>query len=79
MDNLEVLKKGICQVAPGIDESKIVPEASLVKDLEIDSLAIVELAMVLEDNLNITLSEEELENIVTVGDVLNTIALKQGA
>ena len=66
----EVIKNAICKIAPGIDESKIVPKADLTKDLAIDSLAKVELAMALEDSCNLTLSDEELGEVVTVGDII---------
>jgi len=66
----EAIKNAICKIAPGIDESKIVPKANLAKDLAIDSLARVELAMALEDSCNLTLSDEELGEVVTVGDII---------
>jgi acyl carrier protein len=76
MNILEEVKKAIFKVQPGLDESKIVPAALLKEDLEIDSLAQVEMVLMLEDTLNITLPDEDLDNIFTVGDVIALIESK---
>ena len=46
-------------------------EASLADDLGADSLDAVELNMALEDNLGVAISDEELANMKTVGDIVN--------
>jgi acyl carrier protein len=76
MDVLEQVKESICKVQPGIEESKIIPTALLSNDLEIDSLGRVELALALEDTFGLTLPDEELEEIVTVGDIVSLIESK---
>ena len=76
MDVLEEVKKAIVKVQPGIDESKIVPAATLKEDLEIDSLSRVEMTLALEDAFNFYLQDEELEDIKTVGDVVELIESK---
>jgi len=76
MDLLEQIKKTICKVQPGIDESKIVPGAFLGNDLEIDSLGMVELALALEDAFGFYLPDDELENINTVGDIVSLVESK---
>ena len=70
MDSFEKIKQAIIKVQPGIDETKIVPGARLTEDLEIDSLTKVELALAMEDAFGFYLPDEELENIVTVGDAV---------
>ena len=72
------IKNAICKIAPGTDESKIVPEADLAKDLAIDSLARVELAMALEDSCKLSLSDEEVKEVVTVGDIIALLESKSG-
>jgi acyl carrier protein len=57
----------------GIDESKIVENASLRNDLGLDSLDIVELIMELEDEFEIEIPDEEADNLKTVGDVIHFI------
>ena len=76
MDSFEKIKQAIIKVQPGIDETKIVPGARLTEDLEIDSLTKVELALAMEDAFGFYLPDEELENIVTVGDTVALIESK---
>lgn len=56
-----------------IEESKITPEAEVVKDLGADSLDIVELMMALEDEYGVTLPEGEVENLKTVQDIVSML------
>jgi acyl carrier protein len=76
MNVLEEVKKAIIKVQPGIDETKIVHVATLKEDLEIDSLSRVEMTLALEDAFNFYLQDEELEDIKTVGDVVDLIESK---
>lgn len=52
-----------------IDESQIIPEASLIDDLKADSLSLVELVMAMEDAFNLRISSEDMQRIYTVQDV----------
>lgn len=54
-------------------EEKVVPEAKLMEDLEMDSLDAADLAMALEDAFGITIADEEFEHLVTVQDIVNYI------
>ena len=53
------------------DENKVTLDADLEKDLEIDSLSLVELHMALEDELAETIPDGEIGKLHTVRDVLN--------
>lgn len=53
----------------GCDEDKIVPEASLSDDLNIDSLDAVELVMAIEEKYGIKIPDEELGNMKLVSDI----------
>lgn len=53
------------------DEDKVTMEASLADDLGADSLAAVELSMALEEEFNVTIADEDLPNLKTVGDLYN--------
>ncbi len=55
------------------DEDKVTMEASLTEDLEADSLDAVELNMALEDACGVSIPDEELANLKTVGDIYNYI------
>lgn len=65
----ERLKKIIAEQL-GVDESKIVPGAHFAKDLNADSLDLVELIMSIEEEFGIEISDEEAEQIETVNDAL---------
>ena len=53
------------------DADKVTPEARLAEDLEADSLAAVELSMALEEEFDVTIADEDLPNLKTVGDLYN--------
>lgn len=55
----------------GVDESEISPEASFTNDLGADSLDTVELIMEFEKEFNISIPDEEAENIGTVGQAID--------
>jgi acyl carrier protein len=51
----------------GVDESRVVPEASFLDDLGADSLDTVELIMEFEEEFDLEISDEDAEKITTVG------------
>ena len=53
------------------DMDKVTMEASLADDLGADSLAAVELSMALEEEVDVTIADEDLPNLKTVGDLYN--------
>ena len=60
----------------GVDQDKVVPEASFVETLNADSLDLVELIMAFEeefstDDRKIEISDEEAEKIVNVQNAIN--------
>jgi len=56
-----------------VDPDRLLPGARLGEDLCVDSLAAVELAMVLEDEFDIALPEEVLGCVRTFGDVVSLV------
>jgi acyl carrier protein len=68
-DTYEDVKATIIELL-GVDESKITPEARFREELEADSLDIVELIMALEDKMDIEISDEDAQNITTVGETV---------
>ena len=60
------------------DEEKIVPEASIADDLNIDSLDAVELVMALEEKLGVRIPDQELENLRQVKDIVACIEKYRG-
>lgn len=55
----------------GVDESDITPEASFTNDLGADSLDTVELIMEFEKEFDISIPDEQAENIQTVGQAVS--------
>ena len=51
-------------------------EARFKEDLEADSLDLVELVMALEERLDITVPEEDLGEVTTVGNALDLVVGK---
>lgn len=49
-----------------VEKSEIRPESSLTKDFNADSLDLVQMTMVLEDEFEIRVADEEIEKITTV-------------
>ncbi len=55
-----------------VDISKLTKETTF-EDIDADSLDIVELVMALEEEFDLEISDQEIENIKTVGDVVKYI------
>jgi acyl carrier protein len=53
---------------------QLAPEARFDEDLAADSLALVEITMLLEDQLNISIPDERWDKIKTVGDLFEMLA-----
>jgi acyl carrier protein len=54
----------------GVEESEVSPEASFTNDLGADSLDTVELIMEFEKEFNISIPDDQAENISTVGQAI---------
>ena len=58
----------------GVDSAQITEASSFKDDLGADSLDLFEMVMALEDEYEIEITTEDLEQIATVGDVVNYIS-----
>ena len=56
-----------------VSESEVTPEKHLFNDLGADSLDFVELSMLLEREFNVKFTEEDTNNVKTVGDLYELI------
>lgn len=57
----------------GIDKSKITEDSDIIKDIGADSLDMVEFLMDAENEWGITIEEEDVKNLHTIGDVVKYI------
>jgi acyl carrier protein len=60
----------------GVDEDQVVPTAELVRDLNADSIELIELVMSLEEEFSspsrqVEIPDEDLTKIVTIKDAVN--------
>ena len=58
----------------GLDADKVTMDAKLEEDLEIDSLGLVEVVMAFEDEFGIEIDDEELTDVGTVGQAVNSVS-----
>ena len=58
----------------GVAVADIASEKSFTDDLDIDSLSMVEVVMAAEEKFGVTIPDEEVKNLVTVGDAVSYIA-----
>ena len=56
-----------------MDEDEITMDTTFVDDLGADSLDLVDLVMSVEEEFGVKVADEDLENIKTVGDIVNYI------
>ena len=72
----EVLKglSDIVSEETGIDAADIVLEKSFTDDLDIDSLSMMTIVTLAEEKFDVRIPDEEVKNLVTVGDAVKFIA-----
>ena len=61
-----------------VDPARLEPEVRLGEDLCVDSLAAIELTMVIEDEFDISLPDEDVVDVRTYGDVQTLVAARTG-
>lgn len=76
MKKIEAEVKKIIADQLGVEESKVVPEASFVGDLGADSLDTVELVMALEEHFETEIPDEDAQKILTVKDAIDYVAAR---
>lgn len=65
--------QGIVAEQLGVEPDQVTRDAEFVQDLNADSLDMVELVMSLEEEFGVEISDDEVENIRTVGDAIDYI------
>lgn len=71
-DVADKIRKVICELLD-VPEEDVVPKASFVDDLGADSLDQVELIMAMEEEFDVSIPDEDAENIGTVQDAIDYV------
>ena len=77
-ENIEQRVTAIIVEKLGVDEADVNKDASFTNDLGADSLDTVELIMEFEKEFDMTIPDEDAEQIGTVGDAVTYIQEKKG-
>ncbi len=56
-----------------VDVEDLTNDTDIAKDLNCDSLDVVEILMTIEDEFSVEIPDEEIENIKTIGDMVEYI------
>lgn len=74
MSDVQDRVKNIVVDLLGVDEGRVIADARFREDLEADSLDLVELIMAFEEEFGGEISDEDAQNINTVGDAVKYIS-----
>lgn len=73
----EITTKVIAMIKEVVETKvEITPRTSLMNELDIDSLTMVRLDILMQSNLGLALSADDLEGINTVNDLVETLITK---
>ena len=79
-DSLQRVEEKLREIMAGVvDGAEIGLHSRLVEDLKLGSLRTVELVIQLEDDFDISISDDELTSLVTMGDLVDLIDAKTAA
>jgi len=80
MDRTE-LQDRVCAVLAqnlAVSKDQVKPESRFKEDLDADSLDLVEAVLALEEEFGLSIPEEEMEDVKTVGQAIDLVAQKLG-
>ena len=60
----------------GVSKESVTLESNIIEDLGADSLDVIEMLMTLEDEFGITIPDEKINEIKTVGQIVEIIEKK---
>ena len=62
-----------------VPEDTVTMESRFQEDLDADSLDLVEAVLALEEEFGVSIPEEEMEGVTTVGQAVNLVSQKLGS
>ena len=75
------LQERVCNVLAknlAVPVTDVKPESRFKEDLDADSLDLVEAVLALEEEFGLSIPEEEMEDVKTVGQAIDLVAQKLG-
>jgi acyl carrier protein len=79
--DMNELQTKVCKILAdnlSIPVAQVTPQARFQEDLDADSLDLVEAVLALEEEFGVTIPEEEMEGVRTVGQAIQLVADKLG-
>jgi acyl carrier protein len=73
VDNIEKEIISIISDISGFDPEEITPETNLLKDLEVDSIKAIEIAVAIEKKYKVSVRDEDIPNLTTPKQIVETI------
>ena len=80
MNENEILQ-GLAEIVneeTGLDAAEVQMDKSFTEDLDIDSLSMMTIVVNAEEKFGVTIPDDEVKNLTTVGDAVKYIQTAQG-
>ena len=80
MATTEEIRAGLAELVnevTGIDADDVQLDKSFTEDLDVDSLSMVEVVVAAEEKFGVTIPDDEVKNLKTVGDAVGYIEKQQ--
>ena len=80
MATTEEIRAGLAELVnevTGIDADDVQLDKSFTEDLDVDSLSMVEIVVAAEEKFGVTIPDDEVKNLKTVGDAVGYIEKQQ--
>jgi len=80
MATTEEIRAGLAELVnevTGIDADDVQLDKSFTEDLDVDSLSMVEVVVAAEEKFSVTIPDDEVKNLKTVGDAVGYIEKQQ--
>jgi acyl carrier protein len=74
--SVDEIRAGLAEIlneVADVDAADVTDEKSFVDDLDVDSLSMVEVAMAAEEKFGVTIPDDDLPKLKTVGDAITYI------
>ena len=68
----------ILEEVAGVPADDVQPDKEFVADLDVDSLSMVEIVVAAEEKFGVSIPDDEVKNLKTVGDAVAFIERAQG-